>query len=265
MWYLIALGALGLALFGLVKNKDGHARNLPLALLMSAAALIAFARGWSLDHVGVGTVLSRQDNYQLVAGRKIGSVMVAEMPEKQVLVIKPLPGMKNAELLYQGFCQEVAGRLKLIEVDLKLSDADLKTLNGLVTGEAAMPADQAALLANPVTSEFLTARMVMPSIRSRLAECDVVITFAGMPAAAEGKAFCAALQKCKLVIAQGPCYDFEQEIRSGIIWAALAISPDATAFDHRVPSNLDKAFAEQWMLVTAATIGEAKKRNVMPE
>lgn len=264
MWYLIALGAIGLAAFGLMKDKDGKVKSLPLAIMMMVVALISFARGWSLDHVGVDTVLSRQDGYQIVAGRKLGAVVAAAMAGKPVLVIRPLPGMKNAGLLYQGFCEEASGSLKLVEVDLKLSDADLKALNTLVTGEAVLPADPAALLANPVTAEFLTSRMFLSAIESRLAGCDAVVTFAGMPAAAEGRALCAALQKCKLVIAQGSCYNFGPEIQKGVILAALASSPDAKAFDHRVPANLDKAFAEQWLLITAATIDDAKKRNVMP-
>lgn len=264
MWYLIALGALAVAAFGLKKDKDGKSKSLSLALVMVMLALGTFIQGWIVDHVSTDTVLSRQDGYQVVAGRKIGAVMAEAMPGKQVLVIKPLPGMKGAELLYQGFCQEVAGRFKTVDIDLKLSDADLKSLNAAITGEAVLPADPATLLANPVCAEFLTARMVLSALESKLSGCDAVVTFAGMPAKAEGKAFCAALQKSKLVIAQGSCYDFETEIRNGTIWAALAASPDASAYDHQVPANLDKAFAEQWLLVTAATLDEAKHRNVMP-
>jgi hypothetical protein len=263
MWYVIALGAVALAACGLLKDKDGKANSLPLALSMVALALFAWFRGWSQGHTSVDTVLSRQEGYQVVAGRKLGMVMAREMPGRKVLVIKPLPGSRNAELLYQGFCQEISGTLELVETELKLSAADLQSLNAAVTGEAVSPADPAALLANPVSAELLTAKMMLPSIESKLPGCDAVITFAGMPAAAEGRIFCASLKKCKLIIAQGPCYDFEKEIRKGIIWAALMVSPDAKAFDHPVPANLEQAFAEQWLLITAATLDDAKKQNVM--
>ena len=115
------------------------------------------------------------------------------------------------------------------------------------------------MYAEPMYSWF-TGRQLDSLLARKASNADLLVSIAELPPDVLSASFWRKPNAPKVVITQGPIYDFAGAIKAGAVVAAIAHNPEAEYEPKAPPKDVDKAFANRYLLITPDNIDSIRSQ-----
>lgn len=261
--------AAGVMIFGLQKSKQGVPWGRPLTIGAALVALL-LALGNMIGGGGPSPDKLRRisERFRAAAGTKLGQHLAENYRGDKALLLMPQarPGTEGPKLseyeqvFVDALRDALEGGVTIAatvtpepppEVREQYEEM-LRQMRGEESGEVAEYDKEMMYEAMPMY-EWFTAERLDTIVRQHKDECDLLIAVCELPPDLFNARFWRSADPPKVAVTSGNVYSYFKAIQADAIVAAIAHNPNAT-FEEKAPKDVDKAFAERYLLVTPENV-----------
>lgn len=249
---LLLLAALGIVL-GLRGARAGRRGGVLLLAAAGALALGLAVHRFRAGDANLRAVVSTATTYGEAMGRKLARETALRHPGARVLVLLP-PGSATVDhAIADGFREEAAGLALAAETATLAAPAAVRAQLEQHLG-ALPPPERAAAVAQELDdySRWLTADTLASLLRDWSGRADLVLYLPSLPTDLASRS--ALFQGGpRLLVAHVDAEQVDALLASGLADAAVLVNPasDLWHLPAHAPADVDKAFAQRYLLVTA--------------
>lgn len=247
--------------WGLAKQKAGVEWGKPVATLGAIVALIcALAQMFSGGGSSPKKIMESQLEFTKISTVKMGSYLADKYPgAKAVVLTAPAPSVEAngkdqaTEAMLEGLKQGLKGKIDIVEVVSIQPDMP----------KGMTPGDPKAMefLAIPLEAWFTAEKFDGVVQGHVVGKADMVISLAGLPAEVAKMKFWNLNPRPKLALGSGNIFELQKAIEAGAVSVAITANPKADYEKLSPPSDVEKAFALRFLLVTPENVKQVAADN----
>lgn len=279
---VIIAGAIMVASFiGMIvcaKKQQTNEAAKPIAVgLMIVVMICAIVILWQTGIFGDTSVkgfIKNEMVYNRSVGTVVGRYLAEKFPGSKALVV--VDKVKNSvfDEQYSALKDAIKGKITIVAEDMPTpvepppapegeaatSDAEGKAATGekpALYSEEGIPPQEISLRETMKAADF-------DALIQRHPDCNLIITFIGLPAEVEEMEFWHSEakseekpdlpEKPKIAIINGDVYKLKNAISTGMVVAAVTYSPKAKFDEATAPSNPKTAFDKRYLLITPENV-----------
>ena len=238
-----------------------------LALLGAATTLALYlaTQNFRPESADVRTLIAAVTSYSEVAGIKLAR-FAASTPGVRVLILLPPGPLGTAEqALRQAFRKELASRVTLVgETTLKMPEEYRQRLESSVTNMPEQNRAEFIRMETEAYGNWMDLAVIEAVIREWSGRADLILWLANLPPSLSDLPPAVAPAGPKLLAVEAKLLTVNADprlmkslLQRGLVAAAVVANPkaDPWSLPAQPPADVDRAFAQRFLLMTADTAG----------
>lgn len=245
--------------FAFSKQKSGSAWGKPVAVVFALATVACAVLNVFKEANKGGGLEENQRAFRRVRGERLGLYLADKCPGSNVLLICDPANEDDTQqdALVDGLMKGL-GSLQVTKLYPTIPDRVIKAYR------RGVPADEIEDEMLPPADVWLTPYLFEDLVLEQGKGCDLVVTVIGLPENPEPMTrlwYAVKKKNVKVVVADGGVFHLEKALESGMIFAAVGYNPDVSHKNMKAPKDLNKAFAQRYLLLDSNTVGEIAEKH----